>query len=498
MDDSKQTPTTIDTTTVPVEAGSEIGYSGTYNYHGYITAEEYNLQLVGKLGLQVYDTMRRSDATVHAALSVTKDPIIGADWMVEAASDDPVDIEIAEYVNRELFKRNIAYPDLIREALTALDFGHALFEKVYEITEFNGKPRIGLKAIKSRKQRSILRWAIGQGDAEKPGVTQILQGGQSAEIPRAKLVYVINEREGENYEGISLLRFAYKHWKIKDAIEIMNAIALERMSVGIPILTKGVGGVTVGEPELIKVRKALRAMRANEEGYIELPDGTTLAMLDMKAQSTKDNLPTIEHQNSQITLSVLAQFLMLGQTGGSGSRAVSADHSTLFMKSLEAVARTIQIPFQTDIVNSLVDLNYSNLKNGYPKLVYSDLSDDDASALGTAIASLKTAGAITMDPDLENRIRTMFGLPELTEEMYDNYAELHAPVAAPNPDEDPDEDNPGGTDKNTPDDKTAEVDKAKKTTPTDPKQTKQTKSSVLADARRSQRQLIDIIVNKRV
>jgi phage gp29-like protein len=462
---------------LPKDAGQEIGQSGTYMYFGFISAEEYNLDLVGKTGLQVYDIMRKSDATVHATLIVCKNPIIGADWDIQPASSDPVDVEIADYCKRELFSRNIMWQDVLRESLTALDFGHAVMELVYDITEFNGKPRIGLKKIASRKQRSILRWETSD---HKDGITQVIPTGQLIDIPRQKLVYIINEREGNNYEGISLLRFAYKPWKIKDTLELMNAIALERMAVGVPIVEKDANNTTSNEPELAKIRTALRQLRANESSYIELPGGVKISMLDMKAQTTKDVLPTIEHQNRQISLSVLAQFLMLGQTGGSGSRAVSADHSTLFLKSLEAVARTVQQPFQNDVINRLVDLNYSNLKNGYPKLVFADLSDDDAGVTAKAVADLMNAKALTRDAAVENRLRNMLSLPEMSQEMFDSYDDIVVP-----------EPNGGNNTNNTPNENKTTVDDA-----ADMPTTTKTQMSILADARKSQMALIESILDK--
>jgi phage gp29-like protein len=420
-DNTKQPPTPK----LPSKATQEIGQSGTYNFQGYISAEEYNINLQGKYALQQFDIMRRSDPVVHAALIVCKNPIIGAKWNIEPASSDPKDVKIAALVSRELFDNKIMWQDTVRESLTTLDYGHYVAEIVYGITEFEGQKYVGLTKIASRKQRSILRWQIS---GERPGITQILPTGENVEIPRQKLLYVVNEQEGENYEGISLLRYAYKPWKIKDALEIMNAVALERLGIGVPVITKGANGETIDEAELKALRKSLQLMRANESAYLEIPSSVTLAMLNMQSHTTTDILPTIEHLESQIMLSVLAQFLLLGKGGNSGSRAVSADHSALFVKSLEAVARTIQMAFQRDIVNRLVDLNFSNLQNGYPKLVFSELSDDDASLTATAVASLMTAGALSRDADLENRLRDILDLPQLSEEDYDNYGKDDQPA----------------------------------------------------------------------
>lgn len=463
---------------LPPQAGTELGKSGTYIFYGYISAEEYNSEIRGKAGLQTLDIMRRSDPTIRAALLVCKNPVIGASWSMKPASDDPTDVEIAKFCDQELFHRNIVWPDTVREGLTCLDFGHSIFEKVLGPSTYKGQPRIGITKIASRKQRSIMRWATSDN---QPGVTQITPTGGMIDIPRDKLIYIVNEREGENWEGIPLLRFAYKPWKIKDSLEIMHAIALERMSLGIPVARKNQNNMTTDESELAKVRQALRALRNNEEAYIEIPDSVLIEMLDMKGNSTKDILPTIQYYDRQITLSVLAQFLELGATGsgGSGSRAVSADHSQLFIKSLDAVARTIQQAFQNDLVKQLVDLNYSNLPNGYPQLDYSGLSDDDVKEISDAVSALMTAGALTADADLENNLRERLGLPELTKDRYENYDQ----------DQQSQEGNEPGAEDNT----TALQDAKKQLPPNKPAAKKPL--NVSAEAKRIQAQLLANILD---
>jgi phage gp29-like protein len=443
-----------DKTKLPTGSGQEIGGSGTYFYKGYITAEEYSIDLQGKYGLQVYDVMRKSDPTIHAILNVCKQPILGAHWSIEPASDDPKDQEIAERANYEFFDRNIVFTDVMREGLTMLDFGFFIAELVYEITEYEGIPYIGFKKIASRKQRSILKFAM---DDDNPGVTQQLPNlGTAVNIPRNKMLYAVNDQEGENYFGVSMLRYAYKPWKIKDGLEIMNAVALENQGMGIPYIKKGINGQATDEGELKTARSMLRQQRLNEEAFWEYPASLEIGFTDMKGHTTKDILPTIEYQDKQITLSVLAQFLELGQTGGSGSRAVSQDHSRLFVKALIAVARNWQKAFQRDVIDQWVDLNYSGLQNGKPKLIFSTISDEDVAETATAVAGLMQVGAITKDRDIENRLRSLLNLPALSTEAYEDYdanhaaPDVNAPVtdkeAQPDPKGTPDDPNKTGTD----------------------------------------------------
>jgi hypothetical protein len=422
------------TATLPAQATQEMGASGTYFFKGYITAEEYSIDLQGKYGLQVYDVMRKSDATIHAALQVCKQPILQAEWFIEAASSDPADIKIAEHANYEFFKRKFDMYNTMREGMSFLEMGFFVGEKIFNTDDpvFNGQHYIGIDRIASRKQRSILKFEMDDGGE---GISQILPsgrrgtspanngGGVQTDIPRAKLLYVVNDQEGDNYFGVSMLRYAYKPWKIKDGLEIMNAVALENMALGVPYIKKGIDGATVDEQELEAARDRLRQQRVNEEAFLEYPASIEVGWTDMKGNTTKDVIPTIEYQDRQILLSVLAQFLLLGANDASGSRAVSQDHSRLFVKALDSVAKQWQTSFQQDVLNQWVDLNYSKLPNGYPNLKHSTISDEDVTEVAAAVQMLMSAGALHADRDSENRLRRMLNMPELTEEDYKNYAD---------------------------------------------------------------------------
>jgi phage gp29-like protein len=405
---------------LPVPYRSEIGASGTIiGPNGFISGEEYNRNLIGRNALNNYDIMGRSDATIHAALQVCKNPIVAAHWSFKPASQDPLDIEVADFANREFFNRILDFYATMEEGLTCLDFGHSVNEICYEPTTFNGQFRWGLQKIASRKQNSILSWAMTNN---QPGVRQLLPFGPVKEIPMQKLVVFTNEKRGDNYEGISMLRFAYKHWYLKDKLELMNAIALERLAIGIPVIRKGQtangpSNVTVDATALEQLKIALRQLRANEESYLEEPIGVLVEMMDMKGHTTKDVLPTIQYEDTQILLSVLAQFLGLGVNGNSGARALSQDHSKLFLKALEAVARVMQRGFQS-VAKRLIDFNYSNLPNGYPQLTFDNLDDDDVTVISTALGTMVTAGVITPGVEVENRGRTLLNIPEISPEDY--------------------------------------------------------------------------------
>lgn len=405
---------------IPLPPGSSraLGESGTNFFHGYISGEDYARDLQGILAVRVYDVMRRSDPVIRAIIKVVTDPILSANWDIEPASKETRDIKIAEHAKYEFFDRKLDYYDIMREGFSFLPFGHFVAEKIYDTKAvYNGKRYIGFENIASRKQSTILKWQMDNG---QPGITQTTPFDGSINIPRQKLLYVVNNQEGENYNGESFLRSAYKPWKIKDSLEIMNAVALENQGMGIMYIKKmTTGGQSIDETELENVRQRVRQQRANEEAYLEFPDTIDVGFLDMKGHTTKDIPGELKRLDEQITLSALAQFLLLGQTGGGGSRAVSQDHSRLFVKALISVARIWQIAFQRDVINDWADLNYSDLQNGYPKLVFSTISDEDVPETSTAVNQLMQVGALTPGLELENRLRRMLNLPELSQQEYD-------------------------------------------------------------------------------
>jgi predicted transcriptional regulator YdeE len=74
----------------------------------------------------------------------------------------------------------------------------------------------------------------------QPGITQQLdaplttgpnKGQSNVSIPAQKLVIFTHRREGDNYEGRSSLRSAYKHWFFKDTLYRLDGIRHERQGV---------------------------------------------------------------------------------------------------------------------------------------------------------------------------------------------------------------------------------------------------------------------------
>lgn len=391
-----------------IKKGSEIGSSGTTIIGGVLSDQDHVPELTGEDAITTYNKMRKSDGVVKAALLACTLPIRATNWYVKPASDEKIDVEIAEYIEHNLFEAmSITWDDTLRQALLMLPYGHMAFEKVFSTINFNGKEYVGWKKFAPRLPQTIQKWATEDG---QDGITQNTDAKGDVSIPMDKLLIFVNDKEGDNWEGISVLRSAYRSWYFKNHIEKINAIAFERQGLGVP---------TIKLPESYtaedktKAEELLKNMRANEQAYLILPNGWEFEFVSPKGNEVKDPTATINRYNREILISVLAQFLDLG-SGPQGSRALSADHSTTFHNNLTAIAKQIKDVINKYAIQQLVDLNF-NVQN-YPTLEFSKIGLVDYVKLSSALKTLIDSNVIKPDAQTEDYLREVMNLPERQEE----------------------------------------------------------------------------------
>ena len=87
-------------------------------------------------------------------------------------------------------------------------------------------------------------------------------------IPAAKLLMFSFRREGDNYEGVSVLRSAYKHWYLKDSMYKFDAVRHERQSVGIPVIYMPEGATPEDKTEALAI---VSNIRSTEQTGIVMP-----------------------------------------------------------------------------------------------------------------------------------------------------------------------------------------------------------------------------------
>ncbi len=354
--------------------------------------------------------MRRSDAQVRGTLYAIMLPIRQAKWFMEPASDKPIDKEIADRIQTNLFREmTITWDDFLRQALGYLTFGYSVFEKVFMLYDDN---KVLLKKLAPRLQATIYRW-YNDKDDNFLGLQQFVQNSDSGpfeyiDIFREKLVLFVNDQEGNNYEGISVLRSSYKNWYIKDQLYKIDAIGHDRFASGVPVLTEP---EAANEGDKDRVSTILSNLFSREKSYIHLPNGWTMDMFEKKGGNDAI-IKSIQHHNDEIAKNILAQFINLGSSGV-GSKALGESFEELFLQSLNALGDYVQDVMNRFVIKQLVDLNWK--VTDYPRLKHSRIMLGQSKWL-EGLSKVGLGNAITRDNDIEQLMRETLGLPLMSPE----------------------------------------------------------------------------------
>lgn len=369
------------------------------------TRLEHVPELRDRKGLRTFYDMSRNDGAIRGALRVVKTPIQGAEWYVEPASEAAIDINIAKFVQKNLFEElDVIWERFVEDCLRSFDYGFFTFEKVYEWDYTVTPARIKLKRLAPIHPLDVQGWNYAP-NGELIGLTlEPIYGTdltEKIEIPIGKLLHIVFEMEGGDLRGSSILRTAFKHWYYKETLYKIDAIQKERHGIGVPIIILPLGFTP--EDRLL-ANELGRNLRTNERAYITIPSTWEVSFAKLEGQPV-DPLPSIEHHDKKIYEAILASFM--------GSRDLSQESLDTFYKSTRYVARCIASTINREVIKDLVDKNFLR-KNGYPKLCVRRMGEwEETRTMTFALRNLVGAKILTPDEPMEDLIRKQMSLPPL-------------------------------------------------------------------------------------
>lgn len=403
------------------EMGYQVDALTTWSTLASAAAGETNPDLAWPRSVDVYDKMRREDSQVSSVLRAVTLPVRSARWTIDATGTRP---EVAALVAGDLgltirgqapvaagrARGRFSWSEHLRLALTELVFGHAFFEQVYDTRT---DELAHLAKLAWRPPRTISAMNVAS-DGGLNSIEQWSSTKGTVRIPVSRLVAYINDREGGDWVGQSLLRSAYKNWLLKDRMLRAQALTVERNGLGVPVYTgaKPPEKATVDEAlewasqEKESGLKVAQGFRAGEAAGASIP---ATASLDLKGVSgtLPDTDQPIRYHDEQIARSVLAHFLNLGTE--TGSWALGSTFADFFTQSLNAVAEQVCDVVQQHVIEDLVDLNWGGTEAA-PRLRWEPIGKEHP-ATADAVRSLIDSHAITPDERLESYMRELHGLP---------------------------------------------------------------------------------------
>lgn len=411
------------------EKGYVVGHPSAMGWAGPLDQFEMVPELMWPNSVWTYTKMCREDARIASVLRAVGLPIRRTGWRIRpnGASDEAVafiaknlglpvegdDSDAPSPRTRDRF----SWDKHLQQALTALRFGHSVFEQVYRIEGSGRNARAVLRKLAPRPQSSISYWNVDRdgglisvqqwpaGTFSAPGMFVMAPTSMGAAIGVDRLVVYAHEPDPGVWTGNSLLRPAYKHWKLKDELMRIEAAAARRHGIGVPVITAN-ETESDDQTRIDDLQAIASAYRGGESAGLALTAGETFVVASPNG-TPMDPRRAIEYHDHQMALVALAHFLNLDGKGG--SYALASVQADTFVQSVQTVADDIRDVAQAHIVEDLIDLNFG-VDEAAPLLVFDEIgSRQDATA--AALNLLVAAGLLTPDPRLESFIRAASGLP---------------------------------------------------------------------------------------
>lgn len=413
----------------------------------YEDSEDTPAELRWPVSIRTYRKMR-SDTQVLSLLRATALPILRTPWRVDGSGCRP---EVAEHVAADLglplvgqeaplrpvrMRGRFSWAQHLRHVMLQDVYGHSVFNQVYRINE-----RTGLAHL--RKLLWVPPWTISDVKiADDGGLVSITQNtGNDRPVPVSALVWYANEREGPNWLGQSMLRGPYRPWLLKDRLQRVGVLSIERNGMGVVVVTAAERQAlddpdgTKSEQDIADGLTIATNVRSGEAAGASLPHGAKLELLGVSG-TLPDSSILIRYFDEQMARSFLGHFLNLGTE--TGSWALGSTFADFFTLALQAKGEEIADVTTQHVIEDLVDLNWGEDEPA-PRLVFDEIGSQSPVTV-EALKLLVDAGLLDPDEVTKQFVRTRFGIPAGDDEP-DPDPEPEPDTAAPDdPEEDPDAD----------------------------------------------------------
>lgn len=386
--------------------------------------------------------------------------------------------EIAQWVNERLHEIDGGWMNAQKEILTAAGAGFSVAEKVWANTSNGFVPKkliqmppgtIMFETDRTgaltpdgilQYQRNYNPALFGSGIAYMFGfASQDVPGGSntfrpdiyaklgdypfplrspnifsylSIRIPVRKTIHYAFSAFGQfgNPYGRSLLRRAYKHWILKDAVMQMLAVALDRKGTPLQVwyvdpsatfidsdkMQPGQDstGQSIGKRAQFAVRDALK--KVHNDSVVIMPGKKgQFVEHDFIPQSSNaaDFISVLNYLDTRIMRAMLFPSLVFSSGDGAGSFALGAEHAKTWDKILDGVVDCYQQVLLRQLVREMIAYNFPKSaweKDGIGEFAKRELSQDEREKEMQCAETACNIGAIDMN-DLNdlNHIREIGG-----------------------------------------------------------------------------------------
>ena len=353
----------------------EYGDTGLSRWGGHIDQSNELLELQGARGYKIYREMRANDPVIAAIFFAIENSFKQTSVRVKPFSESGPDKDAAELVEQCLHDMSFSWSDTMDFICQMLEMGVSPLEITYKrrlgmqppkyITDpatsqyFDGK--VGWRKWAPRPLDTLTsgnEWLFGSNGSIE-GINQTLPTtGESVAIEINKLLLFRSTAAPMNSPaGIPIHRAAYTSYFYSKNFQEIEGIGVERDLAGIPIIYMGTDTTKIGTNSDYELSKNLVVnLRNDEQAGIVVPypkmgsgasegQGMLVELLSTNGARAHDVGAIIERYDKRKSLSVLAQFIMLGMDKY-GSFALSKTQSDLFALAISCWVNKI-----ADVIN---------------------------------------------------------------------------------------------------------------------------------------------------
>ena len=365
-------------------------------------------------------SMRRQDGQARGLYRLLTKPILAA---LKNADVIPPDGQSggkkeAQYCKDLLFApkamggMEYTFARFIKQVLLALFNGFSAWELIYWVPDTGpNKGKITLRRIDWRPSETLTFLLDAQGSFNGFRQRTFFQGRTiDVKIPRETALYYAHDEAERPYYGVSMFESAFYHYDKKVKLYYIAHLAAQRAACGLRV------GTMKPNPNVGDKNNFVRALaNLGLAQYIILPDADW-TVTNITEQGNYDFLGLINHHNSMMSKSVLAQWFDDAQGAGAGDSALvdfgKQDDATWLMM-LDGILEEIAEVINNDLFPRFIDWNFGS--GLYPTFKWGELTAEQKAAIQDTFDKLAVAGqTANVTPEfmleLEKRMAEDLGL----------------------------------------------------------------------------------------
>jgi SPP1 gp7 family putative phage head morphogenesis protein len=378
--------------------------------------------------LTLFDTMLLDDK-IRNTLEIFKKMVTSVGGAFTSASDDPIDEEIAQFVDKTFNNMKIRFWDVFDNLLDARAYGFKCGELMWDIKDSKA-------VLTNIKFKHSLFFDFEYDDvADLKGVHIGYRVAKDTLVAvdefKQKFIYFVNPyMKDQNYYGESDLTSIYEAWRAKVKISRFRNIYLQNFGFPIPICIYDSQKISKGEKDDLDDQLE----NFQEMMYFLIPgvrgaDGKLLGKIDIQFHKaeTSGGSASFSEAIDQLDKQISRKLLIPDKAGFSESAGGSYNLGEQQFDALKIFIVDTQGRLEDaldPVIKLLVDFNFPNVEK-YPKWKF---ESEDAKLSENFLKILIDSKIIDKR---EKWIRSYVGIPEITPEEQteiDEYNEAHKPV----------------------------------------------------------------------